>query len=223
MVNVARAWSQRTRWIVAGAFVACWVGGLSVGGPTLEAASNASDVENEFAGSIQILVFALLVHGIAAGLLVALGRCLPSAYAPRTPLTLASIAAAFSLIQLGGEILLVTAPEHISTASVWDTISRVDGAKMLVLAGVIAIVALGTGEPFRRHLALTVSSAVSALALLTSGVGYLTSIPALMTTATASLPLLLLWVLVAVHSTRPSVRGERPLDLHPPGAASLPA
>lgn len=184
-------------------YVLCWIVGISTGGPDLPPGADADVVGSEFSGSLAILVFAVLVHGVAAVLLVALGRTLVSEPERRAPLVLASIAAALSLVQLIGEIVLVTGSDALPADVIWEVVSRVDGAKMLVLAALVVNV---HGGVFRGRIAVTLVSAVTALALLTSGVGYLASIPGLMAAATASLPLLLVWVLTATHSAanRPS-------------------
>lgn len=49
-----------------------------------------------------------------------------------------------------------------------------------------------------RRVALTIISAAAFLALLVSGIGYLTLMPALMSAANVSLPLLLIWALAAM-------------------------
>jgi hypothetical protein len=186
--------------MVAGGYVLCWVVGLLIGGPDLEPDPDVAAITEEFAGSLGLVVFAVLVHGIAAVLLIVLGRFLALGRASDITWVLAVVAASLSFVQLGGEVVLVAVPTALPADSVWEVISRVDGAKMLVLACLIASVHGGRGR-----VVLTVVSVVAVLALSVSGVGYLFLIPELMAAAVVSLPLLLLWVMVATSaSTGPS-------------------
>jgi hypothetical protein len=187
-------WSKRTRWAIVVGYALCWVLGLILGGPTLTPDADAAEVNAAFRGSMTYLAFAILVHGIAAVLLVALGRSLTSTFTLRGVMTLAATAAALSLVQLAGEILLIVGPETSSASSIWQLTFRVDGVKMLVLAGLIV---LAHGRHFRGRLVLTIISAAASTSLLLSGIGYLSLNSLLMQVATASLPLLLIWALVA--------------------------
>ncbi|MFC4430746.1 hypothetical protein [Citricoccus alkalitolerans] len=98
--------------------------------------------------------------------------------------------------EFGGSLpyLTVAVLVHGIAAVVWEFIPRIDGVKMLVLAGLIAVVQRGN---LPRRVALTALSAGACLALLLSGIGYLALNPLLMESAAASLPLLLIWALVA--------------------------
>lgn len=185
--------APRTRWSLAVGYVLCWVVGLVIGGPSLSTGASTDQVERAFDGSGSILVFALLVHGVAAVLLAGLGWSLASGPLRRAGLVLAIVAAVLSLVQLAGEVTLVVAPAALDAATAWDAVSRADGVKMLVLAGLIGVVLSG----MRRRVALTVVSGLAIAALVASGVGYLFRVPVLAEATVASLPLLLLWVVVA--------------------------
>jgi hypothetical protein len=198
MTVTTRTWTPRTRWSIAIGYVVCWIAGLVVGGPTLPPAASAAAIAQEFGGSTSIVLFAVLVHGVAAVLLLALGLSLASRRTVRGVVPLAGLAAGLSLVQLAGEITLVTAPSSAAAVTIWEVITRVDGIKMIVLAALVVVAHTGLSG---THLALTIVSALTALALVASGIGYLALVPALMEAATASLPLLLVWTLVATAFT----------------------
>lgn len=193
----------RSGWVVAIAYVLCWIVGLLIGGPALEPAATAAEVEQAFAGSGSVLVFAALVHGVAAGLLVALGRSLAAAPLRTAAVTASWIAAVLSIGQLVGEVALIGAPGAVDASLVWQLVTRVDGIKMLALAALIIAVHRGR---IRDRVTLTVVSAAAVIALLVSGSGYIGLEATLMQAATASLPLLLIWALVATAARRPAPR-----------------
>jgi hypothetical protein len=194
MTLIEPPWTKRTRWTIAIGYVLCWVVGLGIGGPSLTPHASAAEVTAAFAGSLTLLAFGVLVHGVAAILLALLGRSLASGRAKGAVFPLACAAAGLSIVQFVGEVSLVTLPSVPDAASVWEVITRVDGVKMLVLAALIAVV---HGGRDRERVTLTIISAAAVLALLLSGIGYLVLLPELMSAATASLPLLLIWALAA--------------------------
>lgn len=190
-----------TRWAIAIGYVLCWVLGLLLGGPSLPPDATAAEVAAEFTTSpMTVLAFAILVHGIAAVLLAALGWSLTPRPGTRRILAWAGVAAALSLVQLAGETALVDRPAGLHAATIWEAITRIDGLKMLVLAVLVAVVHGGSAS---RRPVFTLASALTAIALLISGIGYLALLPTLMTAANASLPLLLLWALAATAARGP--------------------
>lgn len=186
--------SGRLRWLVAGGYVLSWAIGLLVGGPSLLPDASSTEVELAFSGSTAVLVFAVLVHGVAAVFFAALGWTLPGRGAHPLARALACLAAALSLLQLVGEVLMVVVPDSVDAGAAWVSITRVDGVKMLVLAGLIGAVLRGHGTGRR---VLSVVSVVTMIALVVSGAGYVLLDPVVMEAASVSLPLLLIWVLVA--------------------------
>ncbi|MEP7763822.1 hypothetical protein [Sanguibacter sp. 25GB23B1] len=199
----------RTLQAVGVGYVLCWVVGLVLGGPDLLPDADAAQIRDATAASPTVTIFAVLVHGVAAVLLVALGARLPPSGRRAASLLLASAAAVLSLVQLTGELVLVSATESIDPVTVWTTITVADGTKMLVLAAWIAVVhgwrPRGTAAPALAPLFVALSGA-TVLALVVSGAGYLTRSPGLMTAAYVSLPLLLVWVLAATQiRSRPDV------------------
>lgn len=197
MTSGTRFQSARARWAVAVGFVACWVVGLLVGGPDLGPDAVPADIVRAFSVGSRVLVFSALVHGAAGILLVLLGITLGSGRTRRSVVVLASIAAVLSIDQLAGEVGLVLDPHRAGPVALWEMVNRVDGAKMLVLAALVATT--WWGAP-RRRLGLSVVSGLTVVALVLSGVGYLTLTAGLMAAAAASLPLLLLWSLTATST-----------------------
>lgn len=200
--------SARARWAVATAFVACWVVGLVVGGPDLGPGATPTAVAQAFADQTRVVAFSALVHGAAGILLVLLGLSLGSGRTRRTTVALASIAAVLSIDQLAGEVGLALDPDRTGAVALWEMLSRVDGAKMLVLAALVTSVWSGT---VRRSALLSVVSCLAVLSLVLCGVGYLTLSAGLMAAAAASLPLLLLWSLTATAASP----GEQQTDVGP--------
>lgn len=200
MVDTAGRRTHGMFWAIGAGYVLCWVVGLLIGGPSINHGSGSEEIQTAFSTSPGVLIQVVLVHGFAAAFLAALGLLLASGTGGRYVLRLAVAASVLSLVQLGGELALILVPIDIDAAAVWDAITRVDGVKMFVLAGFVAAVPLvGAGKPRL----LSVISAVTALALVLSGCGYLAVNPPLMASANASLPLLLIWVL-AVTAARTS-------------------
>ncbi|ACZ21848.1 hypothetical protein Sked_19230 [Sanguibacter keddieii DSM 10542] len=198
MTTATRFQTARARWAVAVGYVTCWVAGLLVGGPQLGPDATAAEIGLAFSDETRVLVFAVLVHGAAAAFLVLLGLSLSSGRTRRPVVALATIAAVLSLDQLAGEVSLAVDPYRTGSVALWEMVSRVDGVKMLVLAALVGTVCAGA---VRRGRALMVVTVVTAVALVLSGIGYLTLSAALMGLAAASLPLLLAWVVVATAAT----------------------
>ena len=187
----------RAGWLIAVAYVLCWIVGLSIGGPTLDPGATSTQVDEVFADSSSILAFSVLVHGVAAGLLVALGLSLGSGRQRTAAIAASCAAAVLSLAQFVGEVSVVVASESVDSALMWEVLTRIDGLKMLVLTVLIGTVYAGRVQ---RTVTFSGVSAVAGLALTLTGVGYLALHLPLMNIATLSLPLLLVWALVATGS-----------------------
>lgn len=196
--------TTRARWAVAIGFVACWVVGLLVGGPDLGPDATPADVAQEFSAGGRVVAFSALVHGAAGVLLLLLGLSLGSGRTRRSVVVLASIAAVLSFDQLAGEVGLALDPDRAGAVALWEMVSRVDGAKMIVLAALVAATWWGSA---RRGPVLSAVSGLAVIALVASGIGYLTLSAGLMAVAGASLPLLLVWSLTA---TAVQVDKQRP-------------
>ena len=197
--------TARTRWTIACAYVACWVAGLLVGGPQVDPGAGSHALALAFSEQARVLVFAVLVHGVAAVLLALLGLALGSGPTRRLTVSLAATAAVLSFGQLAGEVSLVAGPRHAQASATWESVSRVDGLKMLVLAALVTAVWVGAAH---RGRVLTAVSGLAVATLVLSGIGYVTVSTGLMALAGASLPLLLLWSLAATAaSVRDATRG----------------
>jgi hypothetical protein len=187
-------------------YAAAWVAGLVIGPRTVSATASDAEVASAYAGSSgPAIAQVVLTEGVAGAALavvvVALGQAAHGRGARRLAARaeVAGLAAAgLSLIQCALGLLLAgwAVPDGDSSAagSLFRLISRIDGAKMLLLA-VLALsgmaLARRAGPPpaWARF-----PSLVLAAALTGSALGYLLLAPALAALAYLSLPLLLIWV-----------------------------
>lgn len=192
--------------LVAGiAYTAAWVVGLARWPTNLDVHASDDTVLTTYAGhAVAASGQTTLVHGLAALALaivvVALARAGRAAGAVRESFVAAVAglaAAAVSLIQWALDLTLawVIAPSGDAGRAgiVLEAINRLDGVKMLLLA---TLAAAGAALARRRVLPswLGIAGALLAVAITTSGIGYLLLIPPLALVAAASLPLLLIWV-----------------------------
>jgi hypothetical protein len=192
--------------LVAGiAYTAAWVVGLALWPTNLDVHASDDTVLTSYAGhAVAASGQTTLVHGLAALALaivvVALARAGRAAGAVRESFVAAVAglaAAAVSLIQWALDLTLawVIAPSGDAGRAgiVLEAINRLDGVKMLLLA---TLAAAGAALARRRVLPswLGIVGALLAVAITTSGIGYLLLIPPLALVAAASLPLLLIWV-----------------------------
>jgi hypothetical protein len=192
--------------VVAVAYVLTWVVGLAIGAPELTPEHDGAVVIAAYDASPAALVQAVLVHGVAGlligGLAVLHARRRAGLRRPRRILTLVAgaVAALLSWVQLAGEVVLIQgAPTADAAGPLWATVAVVDGAKMLALA-VLVVVTL----PLLRAQPLRILAGLAAASLVVSGVGYLSLLLELMSTAYVSLPLLLFWAVVS------ALPGRRP-------------
>ncbi|MGV8882830.1 MAG: hypothetical protein ACOH19_11825 [Rhodoglobus sp.] len=191
----------------AGVFVAAWIVGLSMNGMTVEVIDGVVATTTHASAGITQPV---LVHGVAAVALVALGftlgRLLRSALVP----VLACIAALLSLAQLACEVVIA---DGLANPGMWAVaLVLLDGAKMLVLAALMVAV-LATSRRVRsvKFVLLPVTVA-SAAAISLSGIGYLAISEPLMRSAFVSLPLLLLWAIAAAATAQGHVVRRDDID-----------
>jgi hypothetical protein len=191
---------------IAGAvYVAAWIVGLTVWTSSPGPGATARQVVHDF-GAHVVLGAAqfVLVEGLAAialaYVLIALARRSAEEGAGRAAVLLATIglaACAISVSQCVLGVVLATAlasRAHLGGAgAVFNVINRLDGAKMLLLAATIAAAAPARKalRPPRWMAGLDVSAV---LALVLSGIGYVTHSGGLSDGAAVSLPLLLTWV-----------------------------
>jgi len=189
------------------AYIAIWIAGLTVwSGATSLAMSPAGVVALYGSAPVRASLSLIFSEGLAAVplliLLVAIAVTVRrrGAVAASVVVLVTGIAAvAVSLIEcvLGLLLTLVAAPGHDAGAAAFffEGLNRLDGVKMLLLA--VCALAASVGPAWRvRALPawLRVVGVALAVAIITSGIGYLFLIPSLGKAAYVSLPLLLLWV-----------------------------
>jgi hypothetical protein len=209
---------RRRRYLPAAAgaaYLAAWATGLAAWPSNLALnATNAQTAAAYRAHSGGAVVQYLLVEGVAGLLLaVVLGFALLPVARRRLPRLAAGLAAAavvLSLVQCVLGLVLVaaaTSAEVTRAGSLSALDNRLDGAKMLALAGVAAYLA-GTRSPPRRNAAggparpaaspwprwLRATALLAALSLASSAVAYLFLSNALAWTAYLSGSFLLLWI-----------------------------
>jgi hypothetical protein len=188
------------------AFAVAWLAGLAVSPSSTSVRSTGTAVVagytgHEGAGALQFL----LTQGIAALALVAVATALGRAgvragavRAARLTLGAGATAAAVSLVQcvLGLYLIISVVPaRHAGTAAaITETVNRLDGAKMFLLA---VMAAAGTVLARRTRLLprwLQWTGLALAVAITVSGIGYALLNNTFALAAWVSLPLLLVWV-----------------------------
>jgi hypothetical protein len=201
------SWRSRLPLGIGLAYVAAWIAGLSVWPSNLAIDSSASAVlaayrTNGHAAFLQYL----LVEGLAGLLLGALaltllrraargGVVVAAGRFARVAVVAGLCAATISVTQcVLGMVLVATASDGraASTHTLFDTINRLDGGKMLLLAAAARCLVVG-----RRAASawLVVLLPLAAIALVVSGFSYLTLLPGGAWTVYLSGPLLLAGVL----------------------------
>lgn len=196
-------------------YVAAWIVGLAVWSDNTTVSESGAKVVAGYGSSEgPALAQSALTHGLAGlALLVvvlAIAHRVPDA---RAILVAGLGAVAISLTQFVLGVLLAgwAAPADRAETSrgLYEAISRLDGLKMLALAGL----AVAGAAAMRRHriaprwfvpLGWTLAAA-----LVVSGIGYLLLIGGLASAAYVSLPLLLIWVGGVGWSLRGQPSGRR--------------
>lgn len=187
------------------AYLAAWVAGLAAWPANL--ALNATGAQVAAAHRAHVAGATtqyLLVEGLA-GLLLGVvmafwllgGRRAAAVAGRRTAIGLSVVAVVTSLAQCGlGLAVIAAAKQHQigSSGDLFALVNRLDGVKMLALAGVAACFVATRSPVARPPRWLTVTALVMAVALVTSGLVYLVLANPLAWTAFVSGPLLLIWV-----------------------------
>ncbi|MFJ1694120.1 hypothetical protein ACIOHC_02940 [Streptomyces sp. NPDC088252] len=184
---------------------AAWILGLAAAwGATPEVGDTHAGIATAYADRpVQVVVRALLVHGVAAAALLVVGSGLLDR-ARRTNNTAARsagwagrVAGALACAQLVMELIAVSGADPASpgrAGALFEVVQRVDGVKMFAFA-VLAAAACAAS----RHGALlrrweVVVGWILAATITASGIGYLLLSTALTPMAFISLPLLLIWI-----------------------------
>ena len=185
------------------AYVGAWVAGLAVWPQNLPLNAPPAQVAASYAAHPAAAATQyVLVEGLA-GLLfgVVLAFALISAgdrraVRNRFVAAIALAAVVISLVQaVVGMVLVAAATQHdiARAGNLSDLVNRLDGVKMLALATVAAYLA-ARGTAARPPSWLRATAALTAAALIVSGLGYLTLSSTLAGAAYVSGPLLLLWI-----------------------------
>jgi hypothetical protein len=192
--------------VAGAAYVAAWVTGLAVWPSNVDVSSTGREVLAAYSGhQAAAQVQYALVEGVAALALAVVVLCLGDAARRRgsaglgAALTFAGLCAAvISLTQcvLGQHLAASVVPSSDAdgAGSLLHLIDRLDGVKMILLAAMALVAAVLVREVRLLPHWLGWTAVLLALALITSGVGYLLLNSALAAAAYASLPLLLFWI-----------------------------
>ncbi len=201
----ARGWRARVPAWAGLAYLAAWVAGLAAWPANL--ALNATSAQVAVAHRAHVAGAAtqyLLVEGVAGllfGVVLAAGlfsgRRAEAVAGRRTAIGLGALAVLTSLVQCGlGLAVIAAATEHRIAAGgeLFALVNRLDGVKMLALAGVGACFVATRSRAARQPRWLTVTAVAMAVALAASGMAYVLLANPLAWTAFVSGPLLLIWV-----------------------------
>ena len=183
-------------------YAAAWLAGLSIFSSSATVNSAGSQVVTGYTGhqAVATAQFAL-TEGLAAlclaAVATAIGRAGESAWAARVVAVAGGAAAVISLAQCAIGVYLVNGAVpsgHAATAGALnEAITRMDGMKMLVLAG-MGLAGAGLARRGLLPRWLGYAGAALAVAITASGLGYLLLVSGLAAAAWVSLPLLLVWV-----------------------------
>lgn len=183
-------------------YVLAWVAGLLMGAPDVPDGARSADVWDRVHGSGAMGLQALLVHGVAGALLVAIASVGSLLRMQRTArpelgaimLWTGVVAGMVSIFQFVLELTLVLGwfgASADSAGAIWQVVQVIDGLKMLALAGFVLALGYVGGESLRFPAWAQALAVTAALALMVSGVGYTISRGWALEAATVSLPLLL--------------------------------
>ncbi len=205
-------------------YTAAWIISLSVGAPSPAVAASGRQVVTGFAGHIgPALTQFVLNEGVAAvalaAVVMAVARAASQAGRTRTgqaaaAFGLAAAAISWAQLSLGAWLFHGLVPDRRAAAAgtVYHAITRMDGAKMLLLAAMALAIALLARRPGILPAWLAALGGVLAAALVTSGLGYLILAPGLSSAVYVSGVLLLIFVSatgISLHR-----RGEHGLRAH---------
>ncbi|HYF73634.1 MAG TPA: hypothetical protein VD864_12480 [Nocardioides sp.] len=198
------------------AYLGAWLVGLAIAPAGPDAFAPAAEVYSQLAAHRHsALAQSVLVHGVAG---VALGVWAIASHRVARPVprrvTVASCAGvAAGVLSLVQVALQLWAQHQLDLASVdgvdgaWDAINRVDAAKLVALAVLVAGYSAPVGRACERRGAVTAFGLLTAALLALGGASFLIDLPALAGVLYASLPLLLVWV--GVVTTVLARRGRR--------------
>ena len=205
-VDLAPPSSRRALRMAAAGFSLAWLIGLGVPVPAVELDAPAAAVLDAASGhEAATALRALLVHGIAAVALVTVALALARAATRAGQQRIARLiratglaAGGLSIVQFALELILAgpVASAHAAAAAntLMDAVNRIDGIKMLALAGLALAGVLAVRRVAFLPRWLGIVGAILTVALVVSGAGYGLLAPELAPAAFISLPLLLVWI-----------------------------
>ena len=183
------------------AYTVSWIAGLAVAAPSPKLTASGASITAALAGHQAAVVaqFALTEGLPAVGLAVisiALARAARRSGAghARVALVAGLAAALISLAQFVLGAILAAAASPAAAHLLYESVNRLDGVKMLALAGVAACFIATRNPAARQPRWLAVTAVAMAVALVASGVTYVALANPLAWTAFVSGPLLLIWV-----------------------------
>ena len=206
--GVARKpWALQRTALAGFGFTLSWLIGLSVFAASTTVVSTGTEVIAAYSGRATAGVFQyLFTEGLPPiAILIVVGALARSVreegYARLASVAWVTvlIAAIVSFAQFVFGVVLVTvavpAGDAAASALLSDSVTRLDGAKMLLFAGMATAVFAYLVKAQRGKLIwLRVVSVLLAVTIAVSGLGYLFMVTSLATLADASLPILLVWV-----------------------------
>jgi hypothetical protein len=168
-----------------------WIAGLAVGWGVLpEAGDSHTEIATAYdAHPAQAIAQSALTHGLAAAAIGIIAAALLAA-GRRTAGWAGALAAVLALIQLVLEQVAISDLDR--AGSLFDLSLRVDGIKMLAFAVMAVAMAPILSATWQKWTAYATAAAITI-----SGLGYLGDIAPLSMAALFSLPLLLVWMVLA--------------------------
>jgi hypothetical protein len=182
---------------VAGmAFSVAWIAGLSVSSASTDVHSSGAQLLAGFAAHRGAATAQYVITEGVTSVLLAIVALVLARDARRSHLVgvFGVVAAMVGLAECALGIAAVFSASASAAADLVETVNRLDGVKMFVLAG-LAVAAVAGARPLPRWLRwIGVALAVT---IILSGLGYLLLLDALTPFAYVSLPLLMVWVTCA--------------------------
>ena len=205
--SVPKNWVLRRTTLAGFGFTLSWLIGLSVFAASTTVASTGVEVIEAYSGRVPAGVLQyLFTEGLPpVAILIVVGALARSAResgqvrlgAATWLAALAASIISFAQFVVGVVLVTVAVPagDAASSALLSDSVTRLDGAKMLLFASMAATAFVYLARvQGGRLIWLRGASVLLAVTITVSGVGYLFVVPSLATAAFASLPLLLVWV-----------------------------
>jgi hypothetical protein len=203
---IPQTWALRRTALAGYGFSLSWLIGLSVFAASTTVVSTGAEIIAAYSGRTpQGLLQYLFTEGLPpVAILIVVGALARSARESGYPRLSSStwiaalVASIISFAQfiLGVVLVAVAVPsgDRGLSATLSDVVTRLDGAKMLLLASMAVTTVIYLVMARRGLVWLRIVSALLVVTIVLSGLGYLFTVTSLATVADASLPLLLVWM-----------------------------